>query len=180
MAILSRNDIKGLFVSLLLVIILQPVDSQSASLEQVKMAFVFNFSRYVTWPESVFKNAESPFTICLDANQELVTLLELTVKGEKINNRNYQVKTIKNYNELNTCQIFFISAERYKKKYNIPSKFAKTILYVSDSEGFASDGGMIELKKNIQKIKLLVNLESVKSSDLRFRSNLLNLMTIVK
>lgn len=167
-------------MGLLIVIVLQPLKVQSASLGQVKMAFVFNFSRYVIWPESVFENEDAPFTICLNANQELVTLLKLTVKGEKINNRNYQVKTIRNYNELNNCQIFFISAERFKKKYAMPPKLAKKILYVSDSEGFASDGGMIELERNAQKIKLLVNLELVKNSELRFRSNLLNLMTIVK
>lgn len=180
MAFLSRKRINGLFYKLMLCIVLLPTVVQSASLEQVKMAFVYNFSRYITWPEMAFSDEASPFTICLDANNDQVTLLELTVQGETVNDRHYEIKKINNYESLNNCQILFVSAKRYNEEFQIPENLASKILYVSDAHDFAQHGGMIELKQDKQRLKLFVNLRSVKSSDLRFRSNLLKLMTVVK
>lgn len=180
MAILSRNDIKGFFVRILLVISLLPLDSHSASLDQVKMAFIFNLSRYVSWPESVFETENTPFTICLNANHKFITLLELTVKGEKVNNRAYDVVSLSDVEKLADCQILFVSAENYSKGFKISENLLSKVLYISDAEGFARKSGMIEIKQQEQRLKLLVNLKLVKNSDLQFRSNLLNLMTIIE
>ncbi len=164
----------------LLLAVLVPFKAHCASQELVKMAFLYNFSRYISWPESVFETEHSPFTICLNADQKLISLMELTLEDKTINSRTYEVKKVSDNKLLSGCQIYFISAERYKNNLKIPAKEALSLLSVSDYDGFAGQGGMIEIKQQDQRLKLLVNLEIVKKSDLRIRSNLLNLMTIVR
>lgn len=156
-----------------------PMPAQSAPQELVKMAFLYNFSHYISWPESVFESEQSPFTICLNAEQKLITLLEITLKEKTINNRAYQVKQVSGEKEVAGCQIYFISAERYKENLKLSENQVLTLLTVSDYEGFAEQGGMIEIKQQDQRLKLLINLNMAKKSDLRIRSSLLNLMTVV-
>lgn len=144
------------------------------------MAFVFNFSHYISWPETVFPDPDTPFTICLDATAEQLTIMELTVQGEAVANRPYAIKELSDYSLLKTCQILFVSAKRYNEKFNIPENLRSKILYVSDAEDFALQNGMIELKQYGQRLKLLVNLSLVKSTELRFKSSLMKLMTVVK
>lgn len=179
MAILKKTGL-NFPCRVFLLAVLVPFKAHCASQELVKMAFLYNFSRYISWPESVFESERSPFTICLNAEQKLVSLMELTLEDKTINNRVYEVKRVSDNKLLSGCQIYFISADRYKKKLKIPDSLALSILSVSDYEGFAMQGGMIEIKQQEQRLKLLVNLEIVKKSDLRIRSNLLNLMTIVR
>lgn len=179
MAILKNKGV-NFSCRVFLLAVLVPFKAHCASQELVKMAFLYNFSRYISWPETVFETEQSPFTICLNADQKLVSLMELTLKDKTINSRTYEVKEVSDNKLLSGCQIYFISAERYKKNSKILAKQALSLLAVSDYDGFARQGGMIEIKQQDQRLKLLVNLEMVKKTELRIRSNLLNLMTIIR
>lgn len=179
MAILKLKSLKFPFKAFLLAVLV-PVNANCASLELIKMAFLYNFSRYVSWPDSVFETEQSPFTICLNTDKKLIALLESTLADKTINSRKYEVKKVSDNKLLSDCQIYFISAQRYKKNSKIPLNQSLNLLIVSDYDGFAGQGGMIEIKQQEQRLKLLVNLSVVKESDLRIHSNLLNLMTIVK
>lgn len=180
MAFLTTKLRFKFYFKLLLFICFFPSLTYGASLEQIKMAFVFNLANYVTWPDASFKNSKSPFLICLDANQELHSLLDLTVKGEKIKDREIIVLSSSIEKTTEHCHIFYISKERNKKTPIVSEKTSSATLWVSDLNGFASLGGMIEIKKMDQHLKLFINLTAVKKKGLSIRSNLLNLSTIVE
>ena len=56
---------------------------------------------------------------------------------------------------------------------------ARGVLWVSDQPGFAREGGMIELKRNGARMKLVINLEVLESEGLRASSKLLQLSEVV-
>jgi hypothetical protein len=56
---------------------------------------------------------------------------------------------------------------------------ARGVLWVSDQPGFARKGGMIELKRNGARMKLVINLEVLESAGLRASSKLLQLSEVV-
>jgi len=160
-----------------IVILCFPITLNAASLDQIKMAFLFNFAQYTRWPESSFQSADSPLTICLNAASNLTTLLQLTVQNEVLNNRAFKVVEHSEIKGEESCHIIFISKSKYSKTLpHIPS----TTLSVSDYEGFATQGGMIEMQQQDQRLKLLINYKAVTNSGLSIRSNLLNLATIVE
>jgi hypothetical protein len=59
---------------------------------------------------------------------------------------------------------------------------AKTqhILLVSDAENFAAQGGMIQFSLRDNKLKLVVNLNSVKQANLKLSSKLLRMAEILE
>lgn len=149
----------------------------SASLDQVKMAFLFNFAKYVNWPESSFESNESPFTICVNADKRLITLLRLTVKNEVRNNRSFKIVEITGSNKTEQCHISFVSKLHYSSMFPV---LKTATLLVSDHENFAPEGGMIEIREQDQRLKLLINYKQVRKSGLTISSNLLKLSTIVE
>ncbi|MCK4843100.1 MAG: YfiR family protein [Methylococcales bacterium] len=144
------------------------------------MAFLYNFSSYVSWPDSSFQSDQSEFTICLNTNQKLTELLSLTVVDEQINNRAFKVIKLTNFKNIENCYIVYISASEY---HTLATKLLKNtklpILFVSDKKDFAILGGMIEIRQDDQHLKLLINLKRVEQSGLKIKSTLLNLATIV-
>ena len=154
-----------------------PLTVNAASLDQIKMAFLFHFTQFTHWPESSFQSAESPFTICLKADSSLTTLLQLTVQNEVFNNRAFKVVEILETEDIESCHILFISKSKYSK--TLP-QISSAILLVSDYDGFAAQGGMIEMQEQDRHLKLLINNKVVTNAGLRIRSSLLNLATIVE
>ncbi|MFK5948325.1 MAG: YfiR family protein [Methylococcales bacterium] len=154
-----------------------PLTVNAASLDQVKMAFLFNFAQYTHWPDSSFQTAESPFVICLEADTSLTALLQLIVQNEELNNRVFKVVENVEIERVGSCHILFISKSKYSKAF---SHISSATLLVSDYDGFATQGGMIEMQQQDRHLKLLINYKAVTNAGLSIRSNLLNLATIVE
>ena len=56
--------LKHCWLIFLLLIVSQPLFSQNVSREnQLKAAFLYNFSQFVTWPDDAFSNSSSPIAI---------------------------------------------------------------------------------------------------------------------
>ncbi len=54
---------------------------------QVKVVFLFNFAKFITWPDKTFTNAEESFQICVLGNDSFGETLDLTIQNEKIKQR---------------------------------------------------------------------------------------------
>jgi len=174
MALLSFR--RALF-KIIFVVFLIPITTEAASLDQVKMAFLFNFAQYASWPKSSFPSAKSPFTICLNATPDLITLLQVTVQGEVLNGRPFKIIDVSKQKKPDNCHILYISK---LISSNMMSKVETATLLVSDQDGFAIQGGMIELQQQDQHLKLLINYKKVIEAGLSIRSNLLTLAIIVE
>jgi YfiR/HmsC-like len=48
---------------------------------QVKAAFLFNFTKFVEWPQQAFKNASDPMSICVLGSNPFGNSLEEAVNG---------------------------------------------------------------------------------------------------
>lgn len=147
---------------------------------QVEAVFLFNFSQFVDWPPQAFAAANSPIVIGVLGEDPFGGTLDEVVRGEVVNGRALAVRRFQSIEQLLDCQILFISRTERSRLAPILEKLkGRSILTVSDLEGFARYGGMIRFVLMDNKIRLRINLEAAKSAGLTLSSKLLRPAQIV-
>ena len=146
----------------------------------VKIAFLYNLTKFVDWPPEAFKNEVSPFVLGIVGvnpfGAALETLKDKTVKGRKL-----VVRKLPRLENLDDCQILFISgSERGNLRAILSTLKNQTILTVSDIDHFANQGGMIGLVLTGNNVTFEINLDAVRQSELWFSSQLLKLARIIQ
>lgn len=144
---------------------------------QVKALFLYNFAQFVSWPST--QPSDAPFVIGIVGDDPFNSYLDETVRGEKVNNRLLTTQRFRRGRDPRNCNILFISqSERDRAAQIVSSLKGRSVLTVSDIEGFANSGGMIELFTEENKIHIRINLEAVKAANLRVSSKLLRVAEV--
>jgi YfiR/HmsC-like len=148
---------------------------------QVKAIFLFNFAKYVDWPATAFTNAATPITIGVLGTDPFGDNLQNMVKGKTINGRTFLVKHLTADSDLSGCQILFISDSEASRMGEILAKAgALPILTVGEGEDFAKNDGIIHFILKDGKVRLEIDLTSVKKTGLAISSKLLAVADVVK
>ena len=146
----------------------------------VKAAFLYNFAKFVEWPADAFTGPGSPIVIWVFGEDPFGDGLG-SLKGKTANGRPIVVRYAANLGELERCHILFVSAS---EKENLQKVLQTTkgwsILTVGDMNGFAQDGGIINMVKEESRVGIEINLEAAQRSRLKISSKLLALAKIVK
>ena len=147
---------------------------------RVKAAFVYNFIKFVQWPATTFVNEHDPFIIAFVGRNSFGDALN-SVNNKSVRNRKLAVKQFASIQDLTKCHLLFIGASENKKLARI-FRHIKTlaVLTVSDIQGFAQHGGIIELTKVANRVRFKINVAAAEKADLKLSSKLLKLAKIVK
>src|ERR1700730_6271018 len=107
----------------------------------VKAAFLFNFTKFVEWPENAFVDSHAPIVIGVIGDDPFGESLVSIVAGQKAQGRGIEiVKYPHGYNR-RRCYLLFINAsERQRRAPNLASLQEAGVLKVSDIDGFAEAG----------------------------------------
>lgn len=148
--------------------------------KEVKAAYLFNFAKFVDWPERAFPAKTSPIVLCILGDDPFgETLASLEMK--KIKGRSLTVVRSRNKDQIKACHMLYISDSEKKDLSDILSKTGgKPCLTVSSIDDFAIQGGMIGFVRKGNNIRFEVNLDVIKHGELSVSSRLLNLAQIVK
>jgi hypothetical protein len=86
--------------------------TQTAAIEaHVKAVFLYNFSKYVSWPAvALGERSPAEVRICVTANDSFFALLKAAVQGETIDNRPLVPVALGGLDEARTCQILYVGA----------------------------------------------------------------------
>jgi hypothetical protein len=146
---------------------------------QVKAVFLYNFSRFVEWPESSYAGSNAPFVIGILGGNPFGNYLDETIKGEAIGSHIMTVHHFRDINDIDNCQILFINykdPEMIKK--TVDALAGRNILTVNEYSNFVRQGGMIQFYTEMSKIKLMINTASVKNTQLQISSKLMRVAKI--
>lgn len=145
----------------------------------VKAVFLFNFTRFVDWPEDPGR-AGSPLVIGVLGQDPFGAALDAVVKGEGVAGRRLVVKRIERMEDAVACDEIFIAASEEPHLGRILEMLnGKPVLTVSDIPGFAARGGMIGLVPSDGRVKIQINPGEAKAAGLRISSKLLRPAEIV-
>jgi hypothetical protein len=147
---------------------------------QVKAVFVFNFSRFVVWPQAAFAAPNQPFIIGVLGGDPFGPHLEEAIKGELVDSHPLIVRHFHDVAEVTDCQILFIDrSQRPQLQHILSTLDHRSVLTVSDLDEASRSGVMIQFATENDKIRLRINAASAHAAGLTISSNLLRLAEVV-
>ena len=95
----------------------EPLTSQSQGLSEheIKAGFLFNFTKFVEWPEGTFADASTPIILGVVGENPFGNLLTETAAGKFVNVRPVVVRQFKDGQDLRSCNVLFIDAKDKKR-----------------------------------------------------------------
>jgi hypothetical protein len=148
---------------------------------QLKAAFLFNFAKFVTWPERAFASPDTPLTIGIVGDDPFGPLLRDIVVGKTANGRRIQVKNLRRDDKPGDCHILFISRSEKDRVQDILASIQnRNVLTVSEVERFAHSGGVINLVVVAESVRFEINPQAAERAGLQVSSKLVGLGIIVK
>jgi hypothetical protein len=156
--------------------------ADDANLEyKIKAGYLYNFTKFVTWPTV----NGTTFNICLLGTDPFGTVIDpiekKSVFGQSIRIfRLDEADFLSDSNLKPDCHILYVGRANdqkmvFEKIHANPYKSETLVV-----EAFAADGGMIGFVNRNGKIKLQINLQSVKHTGLRISAKLLEIAELVK
>ena len=147
---------------------------------QVKAAFLYNFAKFVEWPPLTFKTDKDPLRICVLGQNPFGNALVEGVGGKTIVGRPLVVSEISDVSQGGNCQILFVGSSEKKRLRAIFADLRTAgVLTVGETEGFATQGGIVNFKLEDGRVRLEINIEAAAQAKLRISSKVLNLAQIV-
>ena len=175
MALLTA--ITALMSSLLLV----QGESPRTSEYQLKAVFLFNFVQFVDWPPSATQDSQPSLLIGILGDDPFGPFLDETVRGERVGARPIQVRRYHRIADIEECNILFISRSENERVPEILSAVKnRPVLTVSDGDGFASQGGIIQFFTDKNRIRIRINLDAAQAANLTISSKLLRVAEVVR
>lgn len=146
---------------------------------QVKAAFIYNFTRFISWPSSAFNSPTAPFVIGIVGNDPFGSYLEDIIAQEKVDGHPIIVQRYRDIKDINNCQILYISVGDNNKIKEIISGVAhKNVLTVGDADKFVNWGGAINFFKDDNKLRVQINKAAAKAAGVEISSKLLKISKI--
>ena len=145
---------------------------------EVKAAFLYNFARFVEWPEA--PAGDGPFVITVLGRDPFGAALDDTLRGKTIGQRRIEIRRASRSEDLAGSRIGFISdSERDRLPAILKSLEASPVLTVGEMDEFAERGGVIRFRVEQDRVRLDINVAAAERARLRISSQLLKLARIV-
>ena len=180
--ILSRPGLRSAATLSLLVLFLLGTSpgalegqSDTSRPTQMKAAFLYNFARFIDWPESGRVSVD----ICVLGDPASSVAVE-SIAGKIARGQTVRVAAHTSPRDVRECQIVFIASEWQARLPEVLGALEGTdVLTVGDSDGFAEDGGMIGLNLRRNRFLLEINVTAIRAAGLTVSSQLLALSNII-
>lgn len=147
---------------------------------QVKAAYLFNFLKFVEWPEGAFGDPLAPIVIGVVGDDPFGNALPQVVAGKTVQGRDLVVHAFHSGENVRSAHILFISASEKKRAPMILSGLrGSPVLTVADLDGFLDEGGMIQFVNENDRVRFAINLTATSQARLKMSAKLLSLAKIV-
>jgi len=144
---------------------------------QVKAAYLYNFGKFVSWPDG---GITSEFDVCVLGVDPFGPVLDATVSESRINGKKVVAKRIARAQDAAGCRIVYVAASESPRLASDLAVLNKLhILSVSDSAHFVDRGGMIQFVFDGDRVRFAVNLSAAQEAGLTLSSELLKVATRV-
>jgi hypothetical protein len=154
--------------------------ARAQSEDQIMAAFLFNFARYVEWPENAFDRSDMPVNICMLSSKEFGDVVSRTVSGKTVADRSVVVRRTSDLPEATGCHILFIGREFERSHSDAVAVLdGMSVFTVADQEGFARAGGTANFFRADNRIRFEINPIAAKKAGLKISSRLLRLAKVV-
>ena len=157
------------------------VDAPVVAEHELKAEYVWRFTLFVDWPLKVMvSGSESLFAIGVVGASPVQDLLKARTDGRSIRGRPVVVREIANLDEIEGCHMLFIAnSSPYELDEILARTAGKPVLTISESNGYAERGVLINLFIADDRVRFEINQAAVRRSGLVFRSKLYKVARLI-
>ena len=145
-------------------------DYKASQKQKVIAGAIYKFIKFIEWEDSTRKTAEN-FNLCLQHDDPAFTPLT----KRKVQNKPIQIRLLNKKKFTGHCDVLFFNAEKGNSIELLKEFKNKSVLTISEQVGFASQGGIIELGSQNNRLTFSINLLSARASHLNIGFQLLSL-----
>jgi hypothetical protein len=168
-------------------------ESAGSDENQVKAAFLYNFLKFVDWPDDKVVDNNETIVIGIIGEDPFGEALNL-IKGKPVGDKKVVVKRLEGFEELRKtgekdkdelnrkietlrkCHVLFIcSSEKENVEDIINLVKNHNVLTVGDIKGFLKANGIINFLIEDKKVRFEINAVAAEKADIEIRSKLLRL-----
>jgi uncharacterized protein DUF4154 len=147
---------------------------------QVKAAYLFNFLKFVEFPNESFADPLAPIIIGIVGDDPFGSALPQVVTGKTVQGRDLVIRSYRAGEDLRGAHILYISASEKKRLPVILSSLhGSSVLTVADMDGFLEAGGMIQFLNENDRVRFAINVDATNRARLKMSSKLLSLAKVV-
>jgi hypothetical protein len=175
---MSRSIQRILGVVLLALLVAAPLRptqvaaaGDDARASELKAAYLFNFAKLVEWPAST---PADTLTICFVGASGVHDAFARAAGAKQVGARRIVVKPVSAPEPHAGCDVLYFEASLAGGAQHAETA-APAALTISDAQGFAAQGGMIELFSEGNRLRFKINLPVAQRAGLRISSSLLQL-----
>ena len=155
--------------------LLKPACAQTATDEyKVKAAFLFHFAQLVDWPSDASNSGDQSFNLCIFDDEPHLQELQSILEGKRIGTQVVHVRLLHQAQLAQRCSILFMGRDEGRRQVAVLRNLrGQPVLTVGEADDFLSEGGIIRLHLEHDKIRFDINVGAADSSHLKISSRLL-------
>ena len=151
--------------------------AQERPTHEIHAAMVYNFIKYVQWPDEA---EAGEFVVGVIGDDNVFNTLKQWYDGKPKGSKKYVVKKLASSTDANSCHVVYLGKSKNKEFENIKaSTLGKSILTVTDGNGLGQKGSCINFKVIDGKLKFELNQTTVTGSNLRVSSQLSSMAILI-
>ncbi len=151
--------------------------AQERPLHEVYSMMVFNFVRYVQWPDHT---TSGEFVIGVVGNGDVYNTLNTWYGGKPRGTKTYVIKKFSSANDVTDCHVVFIDKSKSGEFEDINNKVkGKGTLVITDKNGLGEKGSAINFKTVDNKLKFELNQKALEASNLKVSGALSSMAILI-
>ena len=151
--------------------------AQDRPMHEVYSMMVFNFTKYVQWPDHT---VTGEFVIGVIGNNEVFNTLTTWYGGKPRGTKTYVIKKFNSSAELADCHVVFIDKSKSGEFEAVNNKVkGKGTLVITDKNGLGEKGSGINFKTIDNKLKFELNQKAIEASNLKVSGALSSMAILI-
>jgi hypothetical protein len=151
--------------------------AQERPMHEVYSMMVFNFTRYVQWPDQA---TSGEFVIGVIGNNDVFKTLTEWYGGKPRGSKTYVIKKFNSAAEIADCHVLYIDKSKSGEFDVANSKVkGKGTLVITDKNGLGEKGSGINFKTVDSKLKFELNQKAIEASNLKVSGSLSSMAILI-
>jgi hypothetical protein len=140
---------------------------------QLKAAFLFNFAKFVEWPNRDLANNDRPIVIGVFRTNPFGGVLEKSVAGRKINGHPVVVSHVDTASAARRAHLLFVGAAQDPAVAELTASLkGAQVLTVGETTTFARCGGIITFKLQDDSVRFTINPQASRDAGIKISAQL--------
>jgi len=153
------------------------VTAQDRPTHEIHAAMLFNFIKYVQWPN---EGDGGEFVVGVIGDDNVFNTLNQWYNGKQKGSKKYVIKKLSSASESSSCQVVYVGKAKSKDFDDIMNNIGgKSILTITDGNGLGQKGSCINFKVIDGKLKFEMNQATLTSSNLKVSSQLSSMAILI-